>query len=132
MAMIAADEGSVSSFSRAWELFFVHRQAAILDEVEVGQDRYVTTLQRYLVACFRLNLEPVHGAAMRGHGEALIKMLNQTRAMSSLSPGTRRHIARAERWTRHALLDAPCPQVRPHQSWTWLANWFEKWRDAPA
>jgi hypothetical protein len=132
MALMAADDGNVGNFIKAWELFFVHRQAAVLHEVEAGQFRYVATLQRYLVACFRLNTEPTHAAAMRGHGDALMKMLHQTRSMARLSPNTRRHVARAQRWTKQVLVGAPCAQPQARQSWTWLPVWAEKWRDAPA
>jgi hypothetical protein len=132
MAMLAAGEGDVGKFIKAWELFFVHRYAALLDEVEGGAGRYVNTLQRYVVTCFRLNIEPAHEAAMIRDGEALVKLLTETRAMAGHTPATRRHVARGRRWAKQTLLEAACGPARPRRHAAWLPQWVAKWRDATA
>jgi hypothetical protein len=129
MAAIAADEGHLGNFIKAWELFFVQRRAAPLDEVETGPERYVAALQRYLVACFRLNIEPAHGAAMKGQAHALVQMLDRSRSLTRHAASTRRNVARAQRWAVQTLLRPPVPK---RQTWNWLPEWLERRRDATA
>ncbi len=107
LAAAAAEDGNVLNFTKAWDLFFHHRQANWAAEVEQGAQRYPTALRRYVMTCLALGLRPGHLAELRAEAEALVHILSQSLGCGLNPPTARRSLIVSLRWTRQVLMHRP-------------------------
>jgi hypothetical protein len=133
MAAIAAQEGHVANFIKAWDLFFAQRTTARIAEAEEGHDRYPTALQRYLISCFALGITPGHAAELGAEAETLAAALKRALPAARHAPEARRNLAAALRW-----VDRTLRQQQPGGAATAgpfhlrLPRWTDRWRGATA
>jgi hypothetical protein len=132
VAAIAAAEGHIANFMKAWDHFFAQRQSAFVDEAEIGDDRYTLTLQRYVVTCFTLGITPGHLAELTASAEALVQSLARTHRTIHPALGARRNLTVPLRWAYRTLLGRPYPGDRAWSLWSWLPRRAERRRSATA
>jgi hypothetical protein len=121
---MAAEENHPANFIKAWNRFFVQRQAAFLDEAEIGDDRYPKALQRYVVTCFKLGIMPSHVPEIMAEAAAVIALLHQALKTAHDMPDRKRNLLIALRWAH----------IRPitRSTWNWLPRWPSITRDVHA
>jgi hypothetical protein len=132
LAAEAAEEGNLTNFTKAWDLFFSQRQSAWLDEIEGGDDRYPIALRRYVVTCFGLGLRPGHLPALTAEADALVRTLTMTLDGVRSPAAARRMLIVSLDWARQALLNVPHAGRTAAMAWNWLPKWPERWRGATA
>jgi hypothetical protein len=103
----AAEDGNLVNFSRAWDLFFYHRQTRWQAEVEKGPERYPTALRRYVMTCLALGLRPGHLAELRAEADALIHILSESLDRDLTPPAAQRSLTVSLRWTKQVLMHLP-------------------------
>ena len=107
MAAAAAEDGNIVNFTKAWDLFFHHRQCGWQAEVEKGAKRYPTALRRYVMTCLALGLRPGHLAELRAEADALLHILNESLDRELNPPAAQRSLLLSLRWTKQVLMRVP-------------------------
>jgi hypothetical protein len=132
LAAIAAQEGHVANFMKAWDFFFSCRSTGFMIEAEAGKDRYIVALQRYVVTCFTLGILPTHIEELSLEAEALVQHLKVTHETVRHLRGERRTLAVPLRWCYRTLLGRPYPGDAVRQFWSWLPRWTDRRHSATA
>ena len=132
IAAVAATEGNVSGFIKAWVQFFAQRQTAFSAEAEQGRDRYLMAVQRYVITCFTLGITPCHLEELTAVAEDLAQSLTRTHRTMHPAHGARRNLTVPLRWVYRALLARPCPSDRARRLMAWLPGRAEVQRASMA
>ena len=131
IATIAAGEGHVANFSKAWAHFFAQRGTAFLPEAEQGKDRYAIALQRYVLTCFMLGITPAHHAELASEAALLTSLLKRALDGARHMPKQRQRLLASLRWIHRTLLHVPYAGDNG-MGWLMAQWWLYRWRDAPA
>jgi hypothetical protein len=109
MATLYTGEKHAANAAKSWNLFFARRADSFRADVEIGQDRYVLALRRYIQSCLDSGVLPGHIDVLKPEAEALIRSILASIDHVRDAPERRERLAAALRWSYEALTDMPPP-----------------------
>jgi hypothetical protein len=111
LGRLFAAEGHAANFAKAWDLFFAHRAARPLPELEAPPYRLGVACGAYVGACLALGVAPSHMAELRQASEAIIAALLRELDTLRRAAKPRQKLTRVLRWVYENVLPSPAPVV---------------------